>query len=124
LSGVLKGKPDHWVGHNPAGSYVIYALLLLGLAVVGSGWAVYAEVGGDWMEETHDTLAYIMLGVVGVHVAGVIVSSRLHRENLLRSMVTGYKLGKGEQAILSSEKYWVILLFGSVALACMLTLVS
>lgn len=124
LADVFKGKPDHWVGHNPAGSYAVYALLLLGLAVVGSGWAVYAEVGGDRLEEAHDTMSYIMLGVVGVHVTGVVVSSRLHRENLVRSMVTGYKQGKGEEAIESSKKYWVILLFGSVALASLLTLVS
>ena len=124
LSGVLKGKPDHWVGHNPAGSYAIYALLLLGLAVVGSGWAVYAEVGGDWLEQAHDTMSYIMLGVVGVHVTGVAVSSRLYRENLVRIMVTGYKRGKGREAIGSSKKYWVILLFGSVVAASLMTLAS
>ncbi len=124
VSGLLGGKPDHWVGHNPAGSYTIYCLLLLGLAVVGSGWAVYVDVGGDWLEETHDTLAYVMLGMVGVHVTGVAVSSRLHRENLVRSMVTGYKLGKAEEAIESSKKYWVILLFGSVVAASLMTIVS
>jgi cytochrome b len=124
LMGMLKGRPDHWVGHNPAGSYTIYILLLLGLMVVGSGWAVYAGNGGDWLEDMHDTLAYVMLGVVGVHVAGVAVSSRLHRENLVRSMVTGFKRGKSEEAIVSSEKYWVIFLFGSVVCASLLTLVS
>ncbi len=123
LSGLFKGNPDHWVGHNPAGSYTIYALLLLGLGVVGSGWAVYAGVGGDWLEEAHGTLSYIMLGMAGVHVTGVVVSSQLHRENLVRSMITGYKQGKDEESILSSERYWVVLLFGSVALASLLTLV-
>jgi cytochrome b len=89
LSGLLKGKPGHWIGHNPAGSYAIYALILLGIAVVGSGWAVYAEVGGEWLEEAHDTLSYIMLGMVGVHVLGVVVCS----------MFTGYKQGNSGDSI-------------------------
>jgi cytochrome b len=120
LGGLLKGKPAHWVGHNPAGSYAIYAMILLGAAVVGSGWAVYADVGGEWLAEVHDALSYVMLGVVGVHVVGVVVSSRLHRENLVRSMVTGYKQGMGEEAIASSKKYWVILLLGVVVSASMM----
>jgi len=124
LNGLLKGKPVHWVGHNPAGSYAIYALILLGLAVVGSGWAVYAEVGGAWLEDAHDVLSYVMLGVVGVHVVGVVVSSRLHHENLVRSMITGYKQGKAEEAIASSKKYWVILLLGSVVSASLIRLIS
>lgn len=124
LGGLLKGKPVHWVGHNPAGSYAIYALILLGVAVVGSGWAVYADVGGEWLEEAHDVLSYAMLGVVGVHVLGVLVSSRLHGENLVRSMVTGYKQGKAEEAITSIKKYWVILLLGSAVLASLMSLGS
>ena len=120
LGSLLKGKPEHWVGHNPAGSYAIYALILLGIAVVGSGWAVYADVGGEWLEEVHDALSYGMLGVVGLHVAGVAVSSRLHRENLVRSMITGYKQGKREEAIASSKKYWVILLLAAVVAASLI----
>ncbi len=120
LGGLLKGKPVHWIGHNPAGSYAIYALILLGIGVVGSGWAEYVNVGGDWLEEVHDVLSYTMLGVVGVHVAGVVVSSRLHSENLVRSMVTGYKRGKSEEAIESGKKYWVLLLLALVAAACVL----
>jgi len=34
-----------------------------------------------------------------VHVLGVIVSSFLHRENLLRSMLTGYKDGPQQEGI-------------------------
>jgi len=123
LSGLFKGKPAHWVGHNPAGSYAIYALILLGVAVVGSGWAVYADVGGEWLEEAHDVLSYTMLGIVGVHVAGVVVSSRLHRENLVRSMLTGYKQGRSSEAIASNKKYWIILLLGSVVSASLMSLV-
>lgn len=124
LKEIIKGQPSRWTGHNPAGSYSIFLLLLCSIAVVGSGWAVYSEVGGDWLEDAHDTLSYVMLCIVGVHVSGVVVSSGLHRENLVRAMVTGYKFGRGEHAIESSEKYWVIWLFGFVGLASLLTLVT
>jgi cytochrome b len=124
LSGLLKGKPAHWIGHNPAGSYAIYALILLGAAVVGSGVAVYTDAGGEWLEEAHDALAFTMLGMVCLHVLGVAVSSRLHNENLVRSMVTGLKQGKRADAIASSKKYWVILLLGSALSASLMSLVS
>jgi cytochrome b len=122
LAGLLKGNPVHWIGHNPAGSYAIFALLLFGAAVVFSGWAVYADAGGEWLAQAHEALSYAMLCMVGLHLAGVFVSSRLHGENLLRSMVTGFKQGKGADAIASSKKYWVILLLGMIAASAMLSL--
>ncbi len=112
LAGLLRGKKSHWVGHNPAGSYAIYLLILLGFASVGSGWAFYNELGGEWMEEFHEVLASTMLAVVGFHVAGVVVSGLLHRENLVRSMIDGYKIGSGEEAISSSRMLWAVLLVG------------
>ena len=48
---------------------------------------------GESLEEIHEALAIAMLVVVGVHIVGVILSSVLHRENLPRAMVTGYKSG-------------------------------
>jgi cytochrome b len=112
LAGLLRGDKSHWVGHNPAGSYAIYLLILLGFAAAGSGWAAYADLGGEWLEEFHEVLASTMLVVVGLHVAGVAVSGFFHRENLVRSMVNGYKTGSSEEAISSSRMLWAVLLIG------------
>ena len=49
LTGLLRGENSHWVGHNPAGSYAIYLLILLGFATAGSGWLAYNEFGGEWL---------------------------------------------------------------------------
>lgn len=61
LGALIKGRSGHWLGHNPAGSYAIYILILLGLATVVSGVAAYAEIGGEWVAEVHDLVSYIML---------------------------------------------------------------
>ncbi len=99
LRALLSGKPEHHVGHNPAGAVAIVLLMLSSAVIVASGWAIYNDVGGEWLSELHDIAATAMLLVIAVHVAGVAVSSWLHHENLVRSMVTGNKLGRAEDAI-------------------------
>ncbi len=116
LLSLLRGSAPHYVGHNPAGSWVIYGLLLLGLLSGVSGYAVYEEIGGEWLEELHEAVSNGMLVLVGVHIAGVVVSSLLHRENLVRAMVNGYKTGDADQGI--TRAHWLIgilLLAGALA---------
>lgn len=93
------GRPEHHVGHNPAGALAIVLILGLTAMVSSTGWANYNELGGEWLEETHEVLANLMLLIVGVHVAGVVLSSWLHKENLVRAMVTGRKPGQAQDGI-------------------------
>jgi cytochrome b len=102
LGSLLRGRPEHHSGHNPAGALAIVALVLLALAVSASGWATYQAIGGHGLEEAHEAAASLMLAVVGVHVAGVLVGSWLHRENLVRAMVTGRKAATPQDAIRSA----------------------
>lgn len=91
VGALLRGRPQHYTGHNPAGAVAIVAMLGLAAAVVVSGWATYATAAGEAFEEVHEAIASVMLAVVGVHIAGVLAASWLHRENLVRSMITGRK---------------------------------
>ena len=106
LLSLVKGNPHRYVGHNPAGAVAIYLLLALGLASGVSGWMVFEEIGGDAFEELHEILANTMLAVVIVHILGVLLSSVLHRENLVRAMVTGNKVGERSESIESSR--WIV----------------
>lgn len=103
LRSLLAGRPEHHVGHNPAGAIAIVLLLALGIGAGVSGWLTFNDIGGaglaDAFEELHEVLANAMLAVVFIHIAGVIVASRLHHENLVKSMVDGYKDGPANEAI-------------------------
>jgi cytochrome b len=91
LRGVTRGTAPRYLGHNPAGSYAIYAILLLACATGLSGYLMFNEIGGEEMEDVHEFFANAWLLVIIGHVAGVIFSSYAHRENLARSMITGNK---------------------------------
>ena len=99
LRSMWQRSPEHHTGHNPAGAAAIVAMLVLAGVTVGFGYATYNDLGGEWLARVHDTAANLMLAVIGVHVAGVVLGSWLHRENLVRAMVTGRKLGRASDAI-------------------------
>lgn len=91
LRSLVSARPQHHQGHNPAGGWAVLALLGLTAVTAASGWATYSEWGGEWFEEAHEVAAHALLLLVGVHLAGVVLSSWLHHENLVRAMVTGRK---------------------------------
>lgn len=116
-AGLLKLEPEHHIGHNPAGGWAIVLLLGLGILTGLAGWANYNDLGGNWLEELHEGLAATMLTVVIVHLIGVASGSLLHGENLVRTMITGFKNGLPEQAIPSARPIAAALLLIWVAAA-------
>ena len=89
----ISGKEKRYLGHNPAGGAMILALLATLLVTAGTGWmmtlAQYAKA--DWVESIHETSANLTLILVVAHVAGVLLVSWRHKENLAKSMVNGKK---------------------------------
>lgn len=102
VGAALRGQPGHYTGHNPAGAIAIVGLLVLALMVTATGWADYQDLGGHWLEDVHEAAASVMLGLIGVHLAGVLLGSWLHRENLVRAMITGRKAGQPQEAVRSA----------------------
>lgn len=69
------------------------ALLGMILAISGTGFMMTTNAfwGAEWVEDLHEGLVYATMGFIALHVAGVIVTSVKHRENLVRAMITGRK---------------------------------
>lgn len=99
--GLLSKDTKSFVGHNPGSSVAIFAMLFLtvGAAVTGA----LMGSGGEALEELHEVFANALIIVAGAHVAGVLLHTLRHRENLTGSMIAGTKVGDEADAIRSSH---------------------
>ena len=110
IKDVVLFRAKRYLGHNPAGGMMVIALILSIIITSLTGMLVYGaeESAGpllswvnnvshgtaDFFEETHEFFANFTLFLVVFHVGGVIITSLQHRENLVRSMINGYKHNK------------------------------
>ncbi|HHN67596.1 MAG TPA: cytochrome B, partial [Thermopetrobacter sp.] len=112
LRGLLAGRPARHAGHNPAGAWMIFALLGVltlivasGLVALGgtekmgplAGAAPYAA--GKAARGLHEALALLVLLMVAGHIGGVVVESWLLGENLPASMVHGRRVTMGAEGL-------------------------
>lgn len=107
LKDTLILRARRYLGHNPVGGAMIILLLISLSLTTFTGIAAYGAIesagplgstlgnAGEFWEdvfkETHEFFANFTVLLVVIHVAGVIVVSLLHRENLVKAMFTGYK---------------------------------
>jgi cytochrome b len=107
LRSMLKNRPKHYFGHNPAGALMVFALLgvlalifLTGLLTLGTidyeGPFAFLANGVDdetsyMLHDMHGWLIDFALILVPLHLLGVAAGSIQHKENLVRAMVTGKK---------------------------------
>jgi cytochrome b len=89
----LSLKARRYLGHNPAGGAMIVALLglLTYVSITGMLLTTDAFWGSHALKEAHEAGVYALVGLVFLHLAGVILASVEHGENLVRAMVTGRK---------------------------------
>lgn len=103
---LMRLAPDRYLGHTPAGGWMVAMLLFALLATALSGvvldnvqqsamaQASVLEGEGEqfeFLEEIHEFFANLALLLVGFHIAGVVVESLLTGENLPKAMLTGRK---------------------------------
>ncbi len=140
LKNLIARKPQHYIGHNPAGGAMVIALLVSLAGTTLTGMKLYAveenkgpfaitaqqapvqiqsvslitetkaeddEEGDDYKilndnrkvekqaeefwEELHELFANLTLLLVFLHVGGVIISSIIDKEKLVKAMLTGEK---------------------------------
>ena len=106
----------HYVGHNPASSWAIVMMIVLGLLSVVSGLFVYGTQEGmgifsflndtffkemELFEELHELFANAFVLVAVVHVSGVLIDRYFYGPGTMMSMVTGYKESAGESVRLT-----------------------
>lgn len=107
LKDSISFKAKRYLGHNPAGGAMIVLLLIALVITAGTGVFLLgaedlsgpvASLFGDnryfWaeiLEEVHEFFANFTVLLVVVHVAGVLIESLIHGENLISAMLTGYK---------------------------------
>ena len=101
------------VGHNPATSWFVVALFA-GLAGLGLTGLAMAR-GSETFEDVHEVLAWSVLVLVAVHVAGVLLHVARTRENIVASMVTGKRTAPALVAIRSPRRGAALLLMALVA---------
>lgn len=93
LGDSLRMRAKRYLGHNPAGGWMILALLLAISVICISGYMMTTDAfwGVEWVEEIHEAAAYGALVLIAFHILGVLFASFEHRENLVKAMFTGRK---------------------------------
>jgi cytochrome b len=110
IAQLAKGQASYYHGHNPAGAAMTVTLLAMLLLTALSGIVLYALHGsgplanttvaswpGGLLADVHEYSADLSLLLIVMHVAGVLFSSYIYRENLTWSMLTGYKNKQGSK---------------------------
>ncbi|MDD5117669.1 MAG: cytochrome b/b6 domain-containing protein [Sulfuricurvum sp.] len=116
----------HYVGHNPAASFVMIAMLATVALATISGMLAYGiqENRGilaflhagyfsdmKWFGEIHEFFVNLLWVLIAAHVMGVLSDRVLHKsDRTLNSIIDGHKNMEGESAVLSLTQKMVAII--------------
>ncbi len=134
LKYALLREPDHQVGHNPAGGWMVVFLLVLLLGETLTGLYVandIADVGpltgfvpapaANAIEASHAILWDVLLAAIVLHVLAIAGYAAIKGQNLLRPMIIGSKVLPASVAAprIAGPVRAVVLLAGCAAAAAL-----
>jgi cytochrome b len=101
---------DGRTGQNLALGVTVVLMMAAVPLVVASGHALSVDWGGDVMEEVHEALVHLLLGLVLVHLGLLALVSALRGRNLALPMLTGRVAGPGPDLVRRPRRGLALLL--------------
>jgi cytochrome b len=119
------------IGHSPLGALSILALFLVTAVQVGLGLFNEDDDGlfagplanhlspdtTDKIRDLHETNFYILLGLIGLHVAAILYYRLVRGKKLTKPMITGRAATDAAAGEMRPGKWWVALICLAVAFA-------
>lgn len=124
---LFKNKKEY-IGHNPASSFAIALMMVLVFLTVITGALTYGVKEGMGLfsfmnhtffrdmklfKEVHEFFSQCLMGIILIHIVGVLLDKILHKSRSMESMFDGYKFGNNEGLKLTSLQK----IFGMLALS-------
>ena len=102
-------------GQNLLMALAVTLILTLVVPLSLSGYAIWDEWGGDWLEELHEFFSNALLVAVLAHIGLIVLLSALRRKNQALPMLTGRVAGAGPD--LAKRNHGLL---AALVLACVL----
>jgi len=99
-------KTKEYIGHNPASSYAIVGMFVVGFLTIVSGLLVYGiqENHGilsflhnsyfgemEILEDIHEFFSNLFIAIIAVHITGSLIDKFIKKGDSIDSMINGYK---------------------------------
>lgn len=104
LKSITSKDKQSYIGHNPAGGWVVIIFLLAFIAIISAGlistddiyltgpfYHLVTDETASLATTLHRQAEYYMLGLIALHVIAVLIYKLKFKENLVKAMVTGKK---------------------------------
>jgi cytochrome b len=125
----MRGRTAAAFGHNPVGGWSVVAMLALLCVQVGLGLFVTDEDGlhsgplshlidydsARILAHRHETIFYILLGLIGLHVAAILYYLIVKRDNLVTPILTGRRAAPASGQAMIGAPLWRFVLAAALA---------